>query len=56
MILCDKIYGNTVENQGIVPVKVGNTYLPYNKIESLYLTNKKEFTIVESNDEKKRMM
>ena len=51
-LLYQKMYGNKEENQDNVPVvifsdvheKLGNTYVPYNKFESPYITSEKQFT------------
>ena len=55
-----KMQGYKEENQDIVPLvilsdvheRLGNTYVPYNDIESPYITNKKEITITSKNGEK----
>ena len=55
-----KMHRNKEENQDIVPPmilsdvheKLGNTYVPYYDFESSYITNEKEFTITNMNDEK----
>ena len=53
-------YGNQEENHDIAPLvilsdvheKLGNIYVPYDDFESLYITNKREFIITNTNDGK----
>ena len=58
--MCQRIYGYNEENQEIICLVIlsdvhedlGNTYVPRIDFESHYITNKKEFTILNANDQR----